>query len=261
MIENGRGYKILANQITRTRRFAREIPRAVSKPSGIHFFFSVSLQPEPQPQLITSRKMAVPEAQAWAEIGINVTQEKQPAVPEPVTSADLPTAGEADATKAAERDEDANSEVQLHVDEDAEPFQVDDAIENEPEPEADDKEGPSTSPKGEGDSQPQDSKDSKEKGSDEIQKSRDRDLDDDSDIPQKTNSGNPKMIRARIFVGHLNTEKAARKDVEDLFAPFGNVLGVSLQNGYGFVQYELEEEAKKAIKELHGTHFCGMRMG
>ena len=211
--------------------------------------------------------MADPEAQAWAQIGTNIAQEKQPAVPEPVTSADLPPTGEADATKAAERDEDANSEVQLHVDEDAEPFQVDDAIENEPEPEADDKEGTSTSPKGEGDSQPQDSEDSKEKGPDNKddremrQRSRDRDLDDDSDIPQKTNSGNPKMVRARVFVGHLNTEKAARKDVEDLFAPFGNVLGVSLQHGYGFVQYELEEEAKKAIKELHGTDFCGMRIG
>ena len=210
--------------------------------------------------------MADPEAQAWAQIGTNVAQEKQPVVPEPVASSELPTTdAEADATKAPERDEDANSEVQLHVDEDAEPFQVDDAIENEPEPETNDKEDPSTSPKGEGESQPQVPEDSKEKGpdfkDDRERSSRERDLDDDSDVPQKTNSGNPKMIRARVFVGHLNTDKAARKDVEDLFAPYGNVLGVSLQHGYGFVQYEREDEAKKAIKELHGTDFCGMRLG
>ena len=208
--------------------------------------------------------MAEPEAEAWAQIGTNVTEEsveKQPVVPEPVASSELPTTdAEADATKAPERDEDANSEVQLHVDEDAEPFQVDDAIENEPEPETNDKEDTSTSPKGEGDTLPQVPEDSKEKGPDEIQKSRDRDL-DDADIHKKTNSGNPKMIRARVFVGHLNTEKASRKDVEDLFAPYGKVYGVSLQNGYGFVQYEREDEAKRAIKELHGTHFCGMRMG
>ena len=79
--------------------------------------------------------MAAPEAQAWALIGTNVTEEsaeKQPVVPEAVTTLDLLTGDEPDVTKTAERDEDANSEVQLHVDEDAEPFQVDDAIENEP---------------------------------------------------------------------------------------------------------------------------------
>lgn len=209
--------------------------------------------------------MATSEAQAWAQIGTNILQEKQPAGPEPVASSDPPADAEADAAKATERDEDANSEVQLHVDEDAEPFQVDDAIENEPDPEADGQEGTATSPKEDGDSKPQDSEDSKEKDSDckddgDRRRSGDGD-DDESDIPQKTNSGNPKMIRARVFVGHLNTEKASRKEVEDLFEPFGKVIGVSLQHGYGFVQYESEEEAKRAIRELHGTHFCGMRMG
>ena len=210
--------------------------------------------------------MADPEAQAWAQIGTNIAKENQPATSEPATSSVPPASAEADATKAAERDEDANSEVQLHVDEDAEPFQVDDAIENEPEPETDGQEGTATSPKEDGDSQTQESEDSKEKDSDhkddKDRRRRSKDGDDDeSDIPQKTNSGNPKMVRARVFVGHLNTEKASKKDVEDLFGPYGKVIGVSLQHGYGFVQYESEEEAKKAIRELHGTHFCGMRMG
>jgi len=62
-------------------------------------------------------------------------------------------------------------------------------------------------------------------------------------------------------VGHLNTDKASRKDVEELFEPFGKILGTSLQQGYGFVQYETEESARKAIRELHGIHFFGMKLG
>ena len=80
-------------------------------------------------------------------------------------------------------------------------------------------------------------------------------------VRDRTNSNDPKLIRARVFVGHLNTEKCSRSELEDLFSPFGKVASCSLQHGYGFVQYYEEQAAKRAITELHGLQFKGMKLG
>jgi RNA recognition motif-containing protein len=79
-------------------------------------------------------------------------------------------------------------------------------------------------------------------------------------VRDRTNSNDPKMIRSRVFVGHLNTEKCSRSELEDLFSPFGKVASCSLQHGYGFVQYYEEQAAKRAITELHGLQFKGMKL-
>jgi len=201
-----------------------------------------------------------PEAQAWVQIGTQVppTQDK------PAASSLPPLIPEKE--KEEERDEDANSEVLLHVDEEAEPFQVDDAIENEPEAEGEGQtqEDAKKEEGAEGSKKEDGHVSSKERESDYRDKrdrDRDRDSEDDEKKWSRTNSSDPKLIRARVFVGHLNTDKASRKDVEELFEPFGKILGTSLQQGYGFVQYETEESARKAIRELHGIHFFGMKLG
>lgn len=76
-----------------------------------------------------------------------------------------------------------------------------------------------------------------------------------------TNSLSPDMVRARVFVGHLNTDKADKEDVERLFSPYGHIIGITLNKGYGFVQYDNEKSAKAAIREVHGTPFHGSTIG
>ena len=76
-----------------------------------------------------------------------------------------------------------------------------------------------------------------------------------------TNSLSPEMIRSRVFVGHLNTDKADKEDVERLFSPYGHIIGITLNKGYGFVQYDNEKSAKAAIREVHGTPFHGSTIG
>ena len=76
-----------------------------------------------------------------------------------------------------------------------------------------------------------------------------------------TNSSMPEDIKSRVFVGHLNTDKCEKTEVDELFRPFGKILGVNMQNGYGFVQYEEEKSVKEAIKHLHGTVFKDEKLG
>lgn len=217
-----------------------------------------------------------PEGQAWAQIGTNVPKAKPlsesptktaaPSKPkESAPSSEKPAASSTEQDTAGslpeaqtEKDEDAMSEDrELQVVEDADPerFTLDESVEEK-------EEGKETAVAGEDggkekggggngveETQEKEPKDKEKKGSD-MDESKAR-----------TNSNNPWMIRSRVFVGHLNTEKCSRKEIEELFAPYGNVIGCSLQHGYGFVQYDEEESAKRAIRELHGLHFKGMKLG
>lgn len=188
------------------------------------------------------------EAQAWVSIGTNL----------PVKTKGVEKENIEEVVFKQEKDDDAGSEKQLHLDEDAlqlEPFASDDFV---------------TGDKFEQDEAQQNGHDTKEEPTSvENEKDKERDgesnsakpKDEEEDVGHQTNSNNPQLVRCRIFVGHLNTDKCSRKDVEDLFAPFGKVLACSLQQGYGFVQYETEQSARKAIKELHGVSFFGMKLG
>ena len=63
-----------------------------------------------------------------------------------------------------------------------------------------------------------------------------------------------------IYVGNLDF-KVNEKDLEDLFADYGIVSSAKIimdkyngrSKGFGFVEMENQDEAKKAIEELNGA--------
>ncbi|XP_070702884.1 nuclear receptor coactivator 5 isoform X2 [Pempheris klunzingeri] len=59
-------------------------------------------------------------------------------------------------------------------------------------------------------------------------------------------SNEPRDLERRIFVGNLPTSDMEKKDLEDLFSPYGKIVGVSMFRGFGFVQFERIEEAEAA---------------
>lgn len=78
---------------------------------------------------------------------------------------------------------------------------------------------------------------------------------------RSTNSNDPKMLDSRVFIGNLPSDKVGRHDIENLFAGYGTVLGVSLHKSYGFVQYDCAASAKKAVGAMHGHLLHGLSLG
>lgn len=209
-----------------------------------------------------------PEAQAWAQIG---TSSYDPPKAEEAAAADEKKLNNGDqkgassnatteqaatsATGSAERE--AGADLELHVDPNSEPIQSEgEKAENATKKESSDGKKRNVLSDGFGN------------GKDETRRSRSRSKERDRSrsrerrvYDDRTNSKDPKFIRARVFVGHLNTDECTREDVEKLFSPHGRIIGVNLQNGYGFVQYEDEASAKTAIKELHETTFFNTKLG
>ena len=66
----------------------------------------------------------------------------------------------------------------------------------------------------------------------------------------------PHMERSRLFVGNVSpvTEK---HQIAEVFAPYGEVIGVSVHKGYAFVQMATERQANKAINLLDQQKFNG----
>lgn len=72
------------------------------------------------------------------------------------------------------------------------------------------------------------------------------------------------MQSSTIFVRNLSY-KATEHNLEDLFAPFGQVVravipkefGTTNSRGFGFVEMESPSIAEKAIEELNETEFMG----
>ena len=77
-----------------------------------------------------------------------------------------------------------------------------------------------------------------------------------------TNSEEPHMQRARLFVGDLNTRSGdlRKRDLDDIFSKYGRVVGISIHNGYAFVQMERERSANKAIHYAHGRLINGNKI-
>ena len=199
----------------------------------------------------TSRE---PEGQAWAQIGTKATVSgvKAQTVLPPPTITDPP----ATSTSPSRAEEDAMSDDgrPLQVDEDAEPERFNEAsneVSNGASNDASKEASVTEEKKDSGDAAPTSS---------DADKSEER-IDPEYGLRDRTNSSDPKMIRSRVFVGHLNTDKCSRIELEKLFSPFGKVASCSLQSGYGFVQYYEEQAAKRAITELHGLQFKGMKLG
>ena len=76
-----------------------------------------------------------------------------------------------------------------------------------------------------------------------------------------TSSTDTKSIRSRVFIGHLNTSRASRQDLLKLFGECGKVVAISILDGYGFVQFDNEESARKSIRKIHGKSLHGMKLG
>ncbi|XP_023652388.2 nuclear receptor coactivator 5 isoform X1 [Paramormyrops kingsleyae] len=75
-----------------------------------------------------------------------------------------------------------------------------------------------------------------------------------------TNSNDPRDLERRIFVGNLPTTLMDRKDLEDLFSPYGKINALSMFRGYGFVQFERAEEAEAAKAGQNGRFYRGYKL-
>lgn len=80
-------------------------------------------------------------------------------------------------------------------------------------------------------------------------------------ISRNTNSNDPKMMSARVFIGNLAADKLSRQDIMKMFEPHGKVLGISIHRSYGFVQFDTEDEAKEAVKATDGKVLEGLKIG
>lgn len=76
--------------------------------------------------------------------------------------------------------------------------------------------------------------------------------------PKETNRSDPHSIRCRVFIGNL---QMSRKELEDIFAQYGKVVGCSVHNNYGFVQFEDEKSADAAVAKENGQVYYGKRVG
>lgn len=72
------------------------------------------------------------------------------------------------------------------------------------------------------------------------------------------------MNRAKVFVGNLPFT-ATRGDLEDLFGPFGEIIGVNIREdratgkprGFAFITFSDEAAAAESIHSLNGRDYCG----
>ena len=60
----------------------------------------------------------------------------------------------------------------------------------------------------------------------------------------------------KLFVGNVSA-KATEDDLKEAFEKYGKVVQHAIVRSYGFVHYEKQEDAEKAIKELDDTEFKG----
>ncbi|XP_012224887.2 nuclear receptor coactivator 5 isoform X2 [Linepithema humile] len=70
----------------------------------------------------------------------------------------------------------------------------------------------------------------------------------------------PATASSRIFVGHLQTDDVTKLELEEHFAKYGNVIASIINRGFGFVQFEDEQSAQKAIQNEDGAMFKGRRI-
>jgi len=62
----------------------------------------------------------------------------------------------------------------------------------------------------------------------------------------------------RVFVG--NTQEISSSDLEAKFSEFGKVIECDLKGAYGFVGYDDEDEAKRAVEKMDRQDFQGRNL-
>ncbi|EFN74531.1 Nuclear receptor coactivator 5 [Camponotus floridanus] len=70
----------------------------------------------------------------------------------------------------------------------------------------------------------------------------------------------PATASSRIFVGHLQTDDVTKLELEEHFSKYGTVIASIINRGFGFVQFEDEQSAQKAIQNEDGALFKGRRI-
>lgn len=208
-----------------------------------------------------------PEAQVWAQIGTSSYDPPVPKSESNESSATSPSLTKYHIPKLSQKGDEEDgttSEVELHVDETAEPLGTENEAEtlakteSSAESQEDESNGDTKASEDDDEEEEKEDPPKRERSRSRSRSPKERNL--KADDPH-TNSSDPKMVKSRIFVGHLNTDKATKKDVEKIFSRFGNIIGITLQNGYGFVQFDNEESARIALKDAQGIPLLGSKLG
>ncbi|KAL7273163.1 hypothetical protein RUND412_003999 [Rhizina undulata] len=65
----------------------------------------------------------------------------------------------------------------------------------------------------------------------------------------------------RLYLGNLHKD-ARKQEVEEFFKEHGhgNIVEVKLMNGFGFIQYDNEDDAKDIVPAYHGREFKGQAL-
>lgn len=69
----------------------------------------------------------------------------------------------------------------------------------------------------------------------------------------------PATANCRIYVGNLD-ETVQQDNLKEHFKKHGNIVGVAIQRGFGFIQFEEETSAQESIKNEHGVMFQGRKL-
>ncbi|KAF5299876.1 hypothetical protein FQA39_LY11413 [Lamprigera yunnana] len=70
---------------------------------------------------------------------------------------------------------------------------------------------------------------------------------------------NPATASSRIYIGNI-VDQVTALDLEDRFKCYGTILGLVLQRGFGFIQFEADTQAQTAIRSEHGALFFGRKL-
>nr|CAG8632441.1 2805_t:CDS:2 [Entrophospora candida] len=56
---------------------------------------------------------------------------------------------------------------------------------------------------------------------------------------------------SRLFLGNLSTHSTTKKELYDIFSPYGEVFEISIKNSFGFIQYDNTERLEVSHGKLH----------
>ena len=80
-------------------------------------------------------------------------------------------------------------------------------------------------------------------------------------ISNVTNLNDMKSKASRIFIGNLNTGFVTQQDIEKRFSKYGRIIGISIHEGFGFVQYTNELNARQAVEGEYGAVLARQPLG
>jgi arginine/serine-rich splicing factor 4/5/6 len=66
------------------------------------------------------------------------------------------------------------------------------------------------------------------------------------------------MASTRVYIGRLSRD-ATKRDIERMLKGYGDIREINLKQGFGFVEFSDERDAKDVVYEFHGKSFLGER--